>query len=261
MTLRANTLLPVLAATLALAGCSNTPGSPSSLGVGRGSSDSVAALASPDVAIFSIDGADTSSSGRGPCVFDPETGQFVCPDRTRNGITLTMRFTLYDANGNVQSRFDRATTAAIRTETTATGTTSRQGATITINRSGVMMTTGLGPTATTHTLNGSEQGTIRSTQTTPDGTVTTETSIQETTTNLVVPVRARDSAPRYPLSGVRVRTTVATTTRRGDTRTVTTRRQETFNGTNIVQIELTVNGVTEYCTFDLDTRTSTCGRR
>jgi hypothetical protein len=42
---------------------------------------------------------------------------------------------------------------------------------------------------------------------------------------------------------------------------VTTRRQETFNGTNIVQVELTINGVTQHCTFDLAARKSTCNDR
>lgn len=40
----------------------------------------------------------------------------------------------------------------------------------------------------------------------------------------------------------------------------TVRRQETFDGTSIVKVELTVNGVTQSCTFDLATRTSTCKR-
>jgi hypothetical protein len=220
----------------------------------------LAALASPDVPIFNVSAAETSD-GRGPCVFDPSTGQFDCPDRTRDGITFTMRFTLYDAQGNVQSRFDRATTASVKTETTATGTTTRPGATMTINRSGVMTTTGLGPGVTTHTLNGTEQGTVRMSTAQNGTTVSMNTSIDDTTTNLVVPVRSGDSERGYPLSGVRVHATVSTTTRGAESRTVETRRQETFDGTNIVQVDVTVNGVTQHCTFDLAAKTSTCGRR
>jgi len=120
-----------------------------------------------------------------------------------------------------------------------------------------MTTTGLGSGATTHTLNGSEQGTVvvRS----PSGS--TNTSINDATTDLVVPVRSRDGGPAYPLSGVTVHATVTTTTRGSETRTVTTRRQETFNGTNIVQVEITVDGATARCTYDLAAHTSTCARR
>jgi hypothetical protein len=250
---------------LALAGCSNDTSSlssPSPAGDGRNGSGSLSALASPDVPIFNLGAGDTSSDGRGPCVFDPESGQFICPDRSRDGITFTLRYTLYDADGNVQSRFDRATTASIETETTASGTTTRQNATVTIDRKGVMTTTGLGIGATTHTLNGTEQGTVNSTMSGQGGIVTVHTTINDATTNLVVPVGSKDRGPRYPLSGVRVHETVTTTTKTGgESRTVTTRRQETFDGTNIVQIELTVNGVTQHCTFDLDTRQSTCSRK
>jgi hypothetical protein len=268
MAVRRKSLSAALLLTLALAGCSNetsSMSSPSPSGDGQDSSGSLSALANPDVPIFNLGAGDTSSDGRGPCVFDPESGQFVCPDRSRDGITFTLRYTLYDANGNVQSRFDRATTASIRTETTASGTTTRENATSTIDRSGVMTTSGLGIGATTHTLNGTERGTVVTTASGQDGLkVTSHTTIQDSTTDLVVPVGSKDRVrgPGYPLSGVRVHETVTTSSKNGgEARTVTTRRKETFNGTNIVQVEITVNGVTQHCTFDLDTRQSTCDRK
>jgi hypothetical protein len=46
----------------------------------------------------------------------------------------------------------------------------------------------------------------------------------------------------------------------GERGTLTVRRQETFDGTNVVKVELTVNGMTQSCTFDLATKTSTCKR-
>jgi hypothetical protein len=122
-----------------------------------------------------------------------------------------------------------------------------------------MTTTGLGPDAKTHTLNGSEQGAIATTITGKDGAkFTTNTTIEDTTKNLVVPVRPADRGAAYPLSGVRVHTAV--TKGPGDRGTLTVRRQETFDGTNIVKVELTVNGVTQSCTFDLATKTSNCKR-
>ncbi len=219
----------------------------------------VGGLADPDARLFAVTAADTPAGAENPCVFDPASGQFVCPERTRDGMTFTMRFTLYDASGNVQSARNRQT-AAIRTETTAEGSITREnGATATVSRRGTMMTTGLGPDATTHTLNGNEQGTIVTTVTGRDGAkITTNTSVEDATTNLVVPVRPADRSAAYPLSGVRVHTAV--TKGPGDRGALTVRRQETFDGTNIVRIELTVNGVTQSCTFDLATKTSTCKR-
>jgi hypothetical protein len=220
------------------------------------SGSGVTTLADPDAKLFSVTPAD-SPSGRPPCEFDPGTGQFECPSQTRDGITFTRQFTLYDTDGRVQSQFTKDT-AAIRTETTADGTTTREnGAVATIHRTGEMMTTGLGPSATSHTLNGREHGTVTATMTAPDGTkVTTTTTIDGTTANLVVPVRAGDRSQAYPLSGTRIHTT--TTTGWGGKGPMTVRRQETFDGTSIVRVELTVNGVTQQCTFDLAAKTSTC---
>jgi hypothetical protein len=133
-------------AAAAVAGCSsptNTPTNPTQ-NTGQSPSSALATLADPEVAIFNVTGADTSAGGRGPCDFNQATGQFVCPDQTRDGITFTMRFTLYDASGNVLSAFDRTKVASIKTETTASGSTTRNGATVTINRTGSMVTSGLG---------------------------------------------------------------------------------------------------------------------
>lgn len=245
-----------------IASCSdsgNAPAAPSpSPTVQTTPTSALTSLTNPDSRIFNVTAAD-AESGRGPCEFNPSTGQFECPPQSRDGITLTMHFTLFDASGNVQSKMDR-TTASIRTETTAEGTTTREnGAIVTINRSGVMTTTGLGPDAKTHTLNGREQGTVVATVAANDGTkVTTTTSIDDTTVNLVVPVRSGDRASAYPLSGTRTHTT--STTGPAGRGALTVRRQETFDGTNIVRVEITVNGVTQSCTFDLATKTSTCQR-
>jgi hypothetical protein len=251
---------------LAVANCSSSGSAPSAptrptaaATMPTTSGGGVTMLADPDARLFSVTAAD-SPGGRPPCEFDPATGQFECPPQSRDGITFTRQFTLYNANGNVQPRFDK-TTAAIWTETTADGTTTRaNGGVVTIHRSGEMMTTGLGPGAASHTLNGREHGTITATMTAAGGEkVTTTTTIDGTTVNLVVPVQAGDRSRAYPLSGTRVHTT--TTTRWGGNGPQTERRQETFDGTNIVRVELTVNGVTRQCSYDLATKTSTCRQR
>ena len=260
----------VLFLGLAIASCSgpeNAPSTPTAASVPTqaptpavppvSSSSSLAVLASPEARIFNVTAADAAPAGRGPCEFDAASGQFVCPTQSRDGITFTTRFTLYDAKGTALAKFG-PDVSSIRTETTADGTTTRDNATVTLSRSGVMVNSGLGRDAKTHTLNGTERGTVVTTATANDGTkVTTNTSIDDTTKNLVVPARIEDRATAYPLSGVRVHSTVTSGAPRG---TLSVRRQETFDGTSIVRIELTVNGVTQQCTYDLAAKTSTCQR-
>ena len=213
-------------------------------------------FADPDAKLMAVTPAD-SPSGQPPCKFDPATGQFECPSQTRDGITFTRQFTLYDANGKPLTQFGRDV-ASILTETTADGTTTREnGAVATVHRAGEMTTTGLGPGAASHTLTGREHGTVTATWTATAGTkVTTTTTIDGTTVNLVVPVRTGDASQAYPLSGKRTHTT--TMSGPGGKGPLTVSRQETFDGTSIVRVELTVNGVTQSCTFDLATKTSTC---
>jgi hypothetical protein len=215
-----------------------------------------AGLADADAKLMAVTPAD-SPSGQPPCQFKPETGEFECPSQTRDGITFTRQFELYDAKGVELSQFG-PNVASIKTRTTANGTTTREnGAVATIQRAGEMMTTGLGPGAKSHTLNGWEKGTVTVVWTGKDGAkITTTTTIDGTTTNLVVPVRPGDPTKAYPLSGTRIHTT--TTTGWGGKGPLTVRRQETFDGTSTVQVQLTMNGVTQSCTFDLATKTNTC---
>ena len=253
-------VLPVLALSAACGSSTSTP-SPASPTSALDATSAATGLANADVPIFQVDAAGQSPSGKGPCVFNPATGEFDCPEVTRDGLTLTRQFTLYDAGGNVQSKFDKNTTASIKTETTAKGTiTLPDGSTSTIDRSGVMITTGLVGDETTHTLNGTEQGTVVTTSNKAGG-ATINTTLNDSTNNLVVPVPDRSTQGGYPLSGSQTHSTTTTVTHGSDTRTTVTERRETFNGTNIVQVDLTVNGATEHCTRDLATHTSTCSRK
>jgi hypothetical protein len=64
----------------------------------------------------------------------------------------------------------------------------------------------------------------------------------------------------FPLSGSRTHATTTTTTRGSETKTESLSRQETFDGTAVVQVVLTINGVTQNCTTNLETHRSTCQR-
>src|SRR5262245_31033085 len=128
--------LLILAGSAACGTLSESPTSPLSQ---TAASSAVSALASPDVSIFNVDSAGTGTDGRGPCRFHVGTGRFDC-DGPRNGtLTFSRTVTFYDAAGVVQTAYDGATTARIKTETSVTGTTTtRDGGTATINRSGLM---------------------------------------------------------------------------------------------------------------------------
>jgi hypothetical protein len=274
---------------LALPACSSSGNgmTPSSLN-GKAAAASVATLASPDVPIFEVGSASTSAAftgdssgggpaGPGPCQFGDSTGQFSCPDSRKGPLSLTRKLIFRDAAGNVQSSFDKATTESIEIQTSADGTISRPGGgTVTIHRTGDMTTSGLSGEATTHTLNGTEQGTVDAAWTLPDGTNATEnTTIADTTNNLVVPIPAKpagqgpgsgtgpnmpSSARPFPLSGSRTHTTSTTSMHGTDTKTTSSSRTETFDGTGIVQVVMTVNGQTKTCTVDLTNHTNTCGK-
>jgi hypothetical protein len=269
---------------LVLPGCSqkdNQNGTYPSALTGAAAAASIASLASADVPIFQVGSADTLSSdnsggtpmGPGPCQFDGASGQFGCADPRKGTVNLTRKVIFRDADGNVQSSFDKTTTASIEVQTSADGTTSRPGGgTATIHRTGDMITSGLAGEETTHTLNGTEQGTVDGAWTLPDGTKATEnTTISDSTQNLVIPVPAKPDGmrpggpglnvpPPFPLSGSRTHATTTTSTRGTETKTTSLTRTETFDGTGVVQVVITINGETKNCTVDLVNHTNTCGK-
>ncbi|MBI3982248.1 MAG: hypothetical protein HY337_05010 [Gemmatimonadetes bacterium] len=237
---------------LAAAACSDGPADPEPTELG--------ALADPEVPTFDIGPAGTTRGG--PCVYSEADGRFTCPEMNRNGIVITRTFTLYDADGNVQAQFDRLTTASMRTETTAKGTaTGRDGGTITVDRSGVMLVSGMAGEETERTLNGVENGTITRSFTDRAGVaVQVSDVVTDSTLALVVPV-PRDRANHWPLSGARVHAVTTThVVGGGEPRTFWRIVRETFDGSGVVQVEITTERGTMTCTRDLANRTSTCGR-
>jgi hypothetical protein len=209
-------------------------------------------LADEATAMFDIGPAGTTTGGA--CAYTD--GEFVCPSQSRDGLTMTRTFAFYDAAGNAQQRPDPITTASHRTSITVTGTIRTPRGPATINRAGTMIISGLAGTETTHTLNGTEGGSIVAENKTPTGqTFTTTTTIHDTTSNLVVPVGpAAGPAQRWPLSGFRVHTSTTDITginRPAVFTAITTRIKETFNGTSIVTVEITTPAGTRTCTRDL----------
>lgn len=238
------------------------PTGPDRLSVTSGAPGDASSLANPDVPTFEVQGVTSTSGDRSPCVYDAATGQFVCPEVSRGGVTLTRRYSFRDAAGNPQSRFDAVTTESITTETTARGTATRpDGGTSTIDRSGVMVTSGLAGAETSRKLNGTEGGTVKSEFTGRDGAkVSVDAAITDSTVNLVIPVPRERNTPHWPLSGSRIHHTRTTTTVGGTSHTFSVRRKETFDGTSVVKVEITTADGTRNCTVDLAAKTTTCTR-
>lgn len=240
---------------------SSAPTAPATAQAPQISPATLTGLNNPDATLFAFGSAGTPAAS--PCAHNPATGQFSCQGQggMHDGITFTVRHTYYDASGNIQPAFDAQTTAAVKTETTASGTSSYGGMTMTVDRTGVMMATGLGPNATTHTLNSTEQGTMSATMSNNGASGTMQSTMSATTTNLVVPVGRIAGPMLYPGPGTRLHSSTMTSTVNGQNRTTSMTRRETYDGSSIVRVEMTVNGVTEQCTVDLAARTSTCSSR
>lgn len=246
----------------AAAACSQQTTGPTSSAFSSAAAD---ALTNPDVPVFSVPSGETSlGGGTGPCAFTPSTGQFGCPEGRGDGLTVTRTVTDRDAAGNIQPKFDAQTTASITTDTTATGTRNTPGGgTATIDQSGEMVVTGLAGTETTRTLNGQEHGTVVASSTLKDGTMLTLNSTEDdTTTNLVVPVadRSAGTPQAFPLSGSRTHSDTTVITGGPKSGTTTLVRTETYDGSGIAQVDITQNGVTRHCTVDLTSKTNNCGR-
>lgn len=195
--------------------------------------------------------AGLSAPNPSSCTYDAATKSFLCPNVTITGVTVTRRFTLYDASGNPQAQFDRTTTAAVRMKTTFAGTVASGNSTVTVDQDQDVTLSGL--LTGVHVLNGSSLGHL--TGSIGNGTTTTPiaSTISTTINNLVLP--ASSTGPnRWPRAG-----TIAATasTRVGALPTVTVNTSITFDGTSKAAVIITSGGQTTRCTVDLSGETAT----
>jgi hypothetical protein len=213
----------------------------------------------PALGATSSDFSALTDPARPRCTYTEAVGRFVCEPWTYNGLTFTRSYAFYDLSGNSQHQRG-ATTHAMNVKTTVAGTTTRDGATITVDRRSHMTVSGLERSSTTHTTNALEQGTVTAVWSGSRGKVTTAETFQTKTTDVGVSV-ARDRN-RWPLSGTVERSVTVTRSLEGssETRSLAVRELVAFNGTNLVPVVITRDGVTKTCTRDLATRRTTCPR-
>ena len=191
--------------------------------------------------------------GRTPaCAFVAESGRFECSPESREGITITRSYALYDNAGTVQDKRGE-NTDAMNTRIEASGTRTHTNGQMTVQRSSNMTVTGLAAGSAARTFNGSESGTVSGTRTTTRGTMTSTETFEAATVDVVK--SADRAAHPYPLSGTISRSATTTTSiEDGQARTRTRSEVITFNGTNLVQVVITHNGVSRNCTRDIAPR-------
>jgi hypothetical protein len=187
----------------------------------------------------------------GSCTYTAQTGFFVCPATTRGGMTYTLMFRLIDAAGNSQS-LPTAQTVAIETKTTVKGTSTppagaRSTGSFTIDGSSDMTLSGI--QTDKHTLNGTSVTMMTGSLTTDGITVPLNTSMNEKTTDLVLP--NAKAGQKWPQSGTIAIDQTSNTIVLGSTVPETSHMVMTFNGTSVVTVTITSGIGTVTCQFDM----------
>lgn len=206
--------------------------------------------------------------GRGPfgyfklpetCTFNSTTGVVTCPETTKHGLKVNVSYAFKDTAGVAQAKFDTVSTNSVNVKTTVTGSkTHHEGAaTTTVDHSSDRTVVGLAPGKTSRTVNGTAKAKEVTTGKREGVDFTSTRQASDTTTNLVVPIV--DGKPTIPSSGVVIRNMKVTIVKAGtDSATKSRREKITFDGTNVVKVEITQNGVTKKCTLTLPGRDLVC---
>lgn len=206
--------------------------------------------------------------GRGPfgtfrlsadCAFDAGTGRVTCPETERHGLSVNVSYAFEDADGEPQATFDTATTDLVNVQTRVEGTKTRHDGRITsdVLHTSDRTVTGLASGSTQRTVNGTSRAEENTTGTRDSVQFTAVRIAGDTTENVVVPIA--DGRPTIPTSGRVIRAMTITITPQGGTATTRTRREVvTFDGTNVIKVDITQDGETRNCTVTLPARNLVC---
>jgi hypothetical protein len=206
--------------------------------------------------------------GRGPfgifslpaaCTYDSGTGRVSCPDKADHGLTVSASFAFKDEAGNAQPKFDTLTTNSVNLKIDVSGTrTRKEGTTVSVvKHSSDRTVEGLAPGKTERKMNGVASAHEDISGTKDDVKFTAVRDVNDTTTNLVVPIV--DGRPTIATSGTVIRNMVVSITPEGGPTTTKSRREEvTFDGTNVVSVKITVDGTTKNCTITLPSKRLVC---
>jgi hypothetical protein len=190
----------------------------------------------------------TTMPSAAQCPYNSLTQFFVCPNTSNSGLTFTLSYQLLDASGTVQSAFNAATTAAIRTVSDVSGTFTSTGSfasSVTMNGHNDQTLSGL--LTGTHTLNGTGNSTSTMDLGGTTGTMTTSSII----TGLVLPQRGNPN--QYPQAGS-IAMDITSNFGGGP---FTSHIVISFDGTSTMTMVMTTNGFTMTCTVDMANSSAT----
>jgi hypothetical protein len=186
------------------------------------------------------------------CTFANSTGIVTCAPVTHGGLTISRSFVFKDGSGAAQSA-PNASTNEISEHVAVSGTVTRHDGkvTSTVSHTSDRSVSGLLPSSTQRTVNGSSQGTESSTGTTEDGTQFTATrTVSDQVTGLVIPLQ--EGRPTYPTAGTIHRLMQASITLSGKSPVTSTREETvTFDGSTTAKVVITKDGITKNCTLPL----------
>ena len=206
--------------------------------------------------------------GRGPfdvfnlpdtCTFSATTGRVTCPETERRGLTVNVSYAFKDADGDAQPTFDTASTNSVNVKTAVEGEReSRDGlVTTTVTHVSDRTVAGLAPGSDERTVNGTASAREESEGTRDGIAFTALREAADTTTGVVIPIV--EGRPTIPSAGTVIRRMKVTITKDGEDPVTRFRREKiTFDGTNVVRIEITQDDVTKSCTLTLPGKNLTC---
>ncbi len=221
-----------------------------------------------------------SGKGRGPfgsflvsdrCVFNAATGRVVCPTFEKHDVDVNLSFAFRDVNGIVQSKYDTGTTNTVNVQTSVSGTKSRHGddddddevddddddVTSTVSHTSDRTVGGLATGSTARTVNGVAEAHETTSGTRDNVAFTAQRDAADTTSGLVIPLV--DGRPTFPSAGTVIRRMRITITKDGAVAKSRFRREKvTFDGTNVVKLEITQDDVTKNCTITLPSKKLVC---
>lgn len=193
------------------------------------------------------------------CAYSPSVQGFVCPATTRNGLTLSMTYYLFDAAGHSQAQLDPATTASIRSVTDVSGTINASTDTLsgTISLTSHTDMTMIGLLEDLRHMSGTTLAHYDMNLTKPE-VMHMVSDVKSTTTSLALPARP-DPARPWPTAGTVATDMTSTGTIAGvPIAAATVHTVLTFTGANIVTMTMSIGGIsTTTCRVDLTGKTAT----
>jgi hypothetical protein len=210
--------------------------------------------------------------GRGPfglfdlpesCTFSDATGRVTCPEFTRHDLTVNVSFAFKDVNGVAQAKFDTGTTNSVNVQTSVNGTKTRDddddddNITSTVSHSSDFTIGGLATASIQRTVEGTAEAHEQTSGTRDGIAFTAVRDAKDEVTGLVIPLK--EGRPTIPSAGTIVREMTVTITKAGSDPVTKSRREEiSFDGSNMIKVVITQDGVTKTCTMTLPGRNLSC---